>query len=156
MGKKNYNGLQEKYFDFHRQATAMANVKPLSSNFPVSTIHWRSDSDLAENLVKFLFPIPTGGGLPQWSVFCGNFYSSAYKRKSRQNRTPKRKKSPCHFRHRDINQGIKNPPQDNPCGGHRSVAILLSILSLSQSAVSCQYQVSFTSVSFSAAHLPRL
>ena len=69
----------------------MANVKPLSANFPVSTIHWRSDSDLAENLVKFLFPIPTGGGMPQWSAFCGNFYSSAHKQKSRQNRTPKRK-----------------------------------------------------------------
>ena len=91
----------------------------------------------------------------------GKFFPSANKPKTRI--SPQKQKSLCHFWHRDAGRGIKNPPQENSCGGYYSVAVQLSIFSLSQKTVlfrldfcdynnntfsySCQFQVSFTLVS---------
>ena len=132
----------------------------LSESFSHWSI-WTGKGQLAENFEHFSVPTFHQRREGQVVCFSGNFYPSANKPKKR---IPSlNAKIPMPFLAQRCRSGQKNPPQEDSCGGYYSVAVQLSIFSLSQKAVlfrldfcdynnntfscSCQFQVSFTLVS---------
>ena len=121
---------------------------------------WTRMGILAETFGNFLFPSSIGDEMATWSAF----YETLSPHLIATGRiTPKTQKSPCHFWHRDLGQGIKNHRRKNPvvvivmwlfcCPfevDHRGQSLFrLSFCDFNNITLfcSCQYQVSFTSVS---------